>query len=139
MSYHIRLKRVYEKTAQADGQRVLADRLWPRGKKREALALDDWCKAPTPSASLRKRWHGGDLDYQDFEHLYRRELQDSPDALVPLMRLARKGTLTLLTASRDIENSHLPILRQALLGALDREDREADGREPNSPVCYQGD
>lgn len=139
MGYRIRLKRVYEKTAQADGQRVLADRLWPRGKKRESLALDDWCKDPTPSARLRKRWHGGDMDYQDFERQYRRELQDNPEALLPLMRLARMGTLTLLTASQDIENSHLPILRQALLEALDREDREADDREPSSPVCYQGD
>ena len=58
------------------------------------------------------------------------------DSLIPLMRYARAGRLTLLTASRNPEHSHLPILKRALLDALKKEDDEADGHEPSSPTCY---
>jgi uncharacterized protein YeaO (DUF488 family) len=101
------------------------------------MALDDWCNGLAPSHALRKRWHRREIDYQTFGDHYRQELHNDPDALSILISMARKGRLTLLTASRDIDNSHLPILRRVLLEALEEEDREADGREPSSPVCYR--
>jgi hypothetical protein len=70
-----------------------------------------------------------------FTRRYRWEMADAKDCLLPLTRLARRGRLTLLSAARDLEQSHLPILRQALLEALAVEDL-ADVAAPSSPPCY---
>ncbi|MGQ9425723.1 DUF488 domain-containing protein [Gilvimarinus sp. F26214L] len=138
MSYDIRFKRVYEAAAKADGARVLVDRLWPRGKRKEELALTHWYRDAAPSRDLRRAWHQGDLDERTFARRYRKELDHNVEALIPLMRYVRKGRLTLLTAARDPRHSHLPVLQEALEAELDREDCEADGRDPSSPVCYEG-
>lgn len=136
--YDIQLKRVYEAGRREDGARVLADRLWPRGKRKADLPLTEWYRDAAPSAGLRRAWHDGEIDREQFASIYRSELQESSDCLLPLMRYARQGRLTLLTAARDVENSHLPILRNALLSALWEEDMDADGGVPSSPVCYDG-
>lgn len=136
MTYDIQLKRIYSPADQADGARLLVDRLWPRGKRRECLALSDWCRNVAPSTSLRRAWHKEELESETFAQEYQRELEANPEVLVPLMRHTRQGRLTLLTATRNPEQSHLPILRRALLTALEEEDRQADGREPSSPTCY---
>ncbi len=136
MDYQIDLKRVYDSPKKSDGARVLVDRLWPRGKRREDLALSDWYKDASPSPALRRRWHKGDIDEDTFTEAYKRELEAVPERLIPLMRSARQGRLTLLTATRNPQHSHLPTLRQALLNALAEEDRQADDHEPSSPTCY---
>lgn len=136
MDYQIDLKRIYDSPNKSDGARVLVDRLWPRGKRHEELALTDWYKDASPSPALRRAWHKDELDDDTFTRDYQRELDANPDSLVPLMRNAREGRLTLLTATRDPQHSHLPTLRQALLDALEEEDRQADDREPSSPTCY---
>lgn len=136
MGYDIRLKRVYAEPEQDDGARVLVDRLWPRGKRRDSLALTDWYRDASPSNGLRRSWHQGQISRAVFERRYRWEMTDAPDCLVPLMKWARQGTLTLLSASRDLEQSHLPILRNTLLEMLQEEDRQAEGGEPSSPPCY---
>ncbi|GGX93564.1 hypothetical protein GCM10007160_21450 [Litchfieldella qijiaojingensis] len=136
MAYDIQLKRVYSPAEDTDGARVLVDRLWPRGKRRESLALTDWYRDASPSNTLRRDWHQGNISRAVFARRYRWEIADSEDCLVPLMRLARQGRLTLLSATRDLDESHLPILRKAILEALAEEDRQADGREANSPPCY---
>lgn len=137
MSYDIVFKRVYEPVERTDGARVLVDRLWPRGKRRDDLQLTEWYRNASPSPALRRAWHQGDIDQQRFAKDYQSELDDDPDALTPLMRHARRGRLSLLTATRNPEQSHLPILRKALLDQLAREDEQADGREPSSPTCYE--
>jgi uncharacterized protein YeaO (DUF488 family) len=137
VDYQIHLKRVYDTAEKGDGARILVDRLWPRGKRREDLHLSDWYKDASPSPGLRRAWHKEDIDEKAFIRDYGRELEANPDSLVPLMKLARAGRLTLLTATRNPEQSHLPVLRQALLDALQREDSEADGCDPSSPVCYE--
>lgn len=136
MDYDIAFKRVYEPVESGDGARVLVDRLWPRGKRREDLALTEWYRDAAPSPGLRRAWHRGDIDDERFERDYRRELAEVPETLVPLMRHARRDRLCLLTASRQPRRSHLPIMREALLAELEREDRQADGDEPSSPTCY---
>ncbi|ATJ83131.1 DUF488 domain-containing protein [Halomonas beimenensis] len=134
MSHDIVLKRVYQAPEADDGARVLVDRLWPRGKRRESLALADWYRDASPSPALRRQYHQGEISQAVFAARYRGELRDDPDCLLPLMRRARDGRLTLLSAARDLEASHLPILREALLQALAEED--AEDREPSSPPCY---
>jgi uncharacterized protein YeaO (DUF488 family) len=138
MIYGIHLERIYAPAQESDGARILVDRLWPRGKKREHLSLTEWYPDASPSPDLRRQLHKGDLDYATFSQRYRDELDANPDSLIPLMRHARQHRLTLLTASRDLQHSHLPTLQQALLDALNEEDDEADGPEPSSPPCYHG-
>lgn len=137
MPYDIRLDRIYTPAHKPDGARILTDRLWPRGKRKEDLHLTEWYPDASPSPHLRQDWHKGKLDDAAFAHNYSEELKANPDVLLPLMRYARKGRLTLLTASREPEHSHLPILQRALLKALKSEDADADGSEPSSPTCYE--
>ncbi|SHK65633.1 DUF488 domain-containing protein [Halomonas caseinilytica] len=134
MSYDIVLKRVYQPIESDDGARLLVDRLWPRGKRRESLALTDWYRDASPSLTLRRQYHEGEISAGVFASRYRGELRDAPESLLPLMRYARSGRLTLLSAARDLDASHLPILREAVLTALQEED--AADSEPASPPCF---
>lgn len=136
MSYEILLKRIYSPSAPEDGARVLVDRLWPRGKRRESLALTEWYRDASPSPLLRRQLHQGEISQTVFSVRYRGELRDDPDRLVPLMRYARHGRLTLLSAARNLEDSYLPLLQQALLEALRQEDLQ--DLEPASPPCFNG-
>lgn len=134
MIYHIELKRVYAPIDEQDGARILVDRLWPRGKSHSSLALDDWCRVVAPSTELRRHYHQQQISQAVFNSRYRYELEITPDNLLPLMTYARQGRLTLLTASRHIEKSHLPMLKEATLAALAEED--ASDSEPFSPPCW---
>lgn len=134
MAYDIVFKRIYQPVDAGDGARVLVDRLWPRGNRRESLALTDWYRDASPSPALRRQYHLGEISKEVFSARYRGELRDAPDSLIPLMRHARRGRLTLLSAARDLEASHLPILREALLATLSAED--AEDRPPASPPCF---
>lgn len=135
MSYDIRLERIYTPPGAADGARVLTDRLWPRGKRKEDVNFTEWYKDASPSPNLRQDWHKQVIDDATFAALYRKELKASPEVLLPLMRYARKGRLTLLSASHDLEHSHLPVLKNVLLKALKKED-DAGRDSTSSPTCY---
>jgi len=112
----VRLRRVYEAPEPSDGQRVLVDRLWPRGLSKSKAALDEWLKTVAPSDELR-RWYGHQPDkFPAFRQRYEQELR-SPErsaALDHLRQLARGGTVTLLTATRDIEHSEAAVLAEEL-------------------------
>ncbi|MBO4252794.1 DUF488 domain-containing protein [Streptomyces griseorubiginosus] len=114
----VRLRRVYEPPEPDDGVRVLVDRLWPRGLSKDAAQVDEWPKGLTPSTELRRWYHAGEGSYEEFSDRYEAEL-DAPEAaelLDHVRQLARKGTVTLLTASKDPEHSHAAVLVR-LLGA----------------------
>ncbi|TDR54887.1 uncharacterized protein YeaO (DUF488 family) [Halomonas ventosae] len=134
MAYDIVFKRIYQPIDAEDGARVLVDRLWPRGKRRESLALTDWYRDASPSPALRRQYHLGEISAEVFFTRYRGELREAPENLIPLMRHVRQGRLTLLSAARDLEGSHLPVLSEAILQALYQED--AADREPASPPCF---
>ncbi|HEX6929181.1 MAG TPA: DUF488 family protein, partial [Gammaproteobacteria bacterium] len=77
----IRLKRAYDAPSQGDGYRVLVDRLWPRGRSKADLALDEWCRDVAPSDALRK-WFGHDpARWTEFRRRYRIELRDKGELL----------------------------------------------------------
>ncbi|MDX5378515.1 MAG: hypothetical protein LPK08_13500 [Halomonas sp.] len=135
MSYEIVLKRIYSPGEPTDGARVLVDRLWPRGKRRESLALTEWYRDASPSPSLSRQLRQDEISPKVFAVRYRGELRDHPESLVPLMRYARQGKLTLLSAARNLEESYLLLLQQALLEALRHEDVE--DLELASPPCYR--
>ncbi|GGK07774.1 hypothetical protein GCM10011583_44560 [Streptomyces camponoticapitis] len=110
----VRVRRVYEAPGPDDGTRVLVDRLWPRGLAKTEAAFDDWLKDVAPSAELRK-WYGHDPGkYEEFADRYRAELaaagSAAAGALERLREVAAGGTLTLLTATKDLEHSHPLVL-----------------------------
>ena len=113
---HIKLKRAYEPPASADGTRVLIDRLWPRGVKKEKAAIDEWMKEIAPSTDLRK-WFGHDPErWTEFRRRYRSEIKTHPGELRRLRELARKGKLTLVYAAHDEAHNDAVVLRDLLVG-----------------------
>lgn len=113
----LRLKRAYEPPARGDGTRILVDRLWPRGLRKEDAALDDWLKDVAPSPTLRK-WFGHDPErWSEFRRRYTRELGAHAEQLENIRALARAGTVTLVYGARDEEHNHALVLRDALLKA----------------------
>lgn len=111
----IRLKRVFGPPAAADGERILVDRLWPRGMRKEAAALDGWMKELAPSTELR-RWFGHDpARWEGFRKRYEAELAQHRDLLDELRRRARKHRVTLLFAARDEAHNEAVVLKDVLL------------------------
>lgn len=98
----ITIKRVYEKPSKEDGWRVLVDRLWPRGMKKEKAQIDVWMKEVAPSDALRK-WFGHDPEkWKQFQKKYRAELAKNPSPLKELRAMQKKhGTVTLLFGAKD--------------------------------------
>ena len=112
----VRVGRVYDERTAQDGIRVLVDRLWPRGLTKNRADLDEWCKQIAPSAALR-RWYGHDPDrFTEFARRYRLELDDPERAqhLEHLRDVARRHTLTLLTATRNVDTSEAAVLADLL-------------------------
>lgn len=97
----IQVKRIYDQPRPEDGRRLLVDRLWPRGMKKEAAALDGWLKEVAPSDALR-RWFGHAPDRWDtFCLRYHAELRANPDAWRPILDAAATTTVTLLYGAHD--------------------------------------
>ncbi|TXL62924.1 DUF488 domain-containing protein [Aeromicrobium terrae] len=114
----VRVRRVYDEPEPGDGTRVLVDRLWPRGLSKDAAALDHWLRDIAPSTELR-HWFDHTAERRaEFEERYRAELEDDDHAppLAELRALAETGPVTLLTATKDLNLSHAPILREVLRG-----------------------
>jgi uncharacterized protein YeaO (DUF488 family) len=111
----IKIKRVYEKPAKEDGWRVLVDRLWPRGMKKEAAHLDVWMKDVAPSNALRK-WFGHKPEkWSEFQKKYRAELAKNKALVAELKKMAKEhGTLTLLFGAKDEEHNEAVVLADAL-------------------------
>ncbi len=121
----VRVRRVYDEPCAADGARVLVDRVWPRGLRREALRLDDWARDAAPSAELRT-WYGHDpARFEEFRQRYLGELTGSTQraALGRLRALASSGKpLTLLTATRDLDHSQAAVLARLLRQSAEPEE-----------------
>jgi uncharacterized protein YeaO (DUF488 family) len=112
----VKLKRAYEPSTRSDGYRVLVERLWPRGLRKEALPLDAWLKEIAPSAPLRK-WFAHDPErWTEFKRRYRAELKQPAQAelLRGLVERAAAGTVTLIFSSHDTEHNNAVVLRDEL-------------------------
>jgi uncharacterized protein YeaO (DUF488 family) len=109
----VMLKRVYDPPAKADGERVLVDRLWPRGLTKVKAKVDLWLKDVAPSTELRK-WFGHDPEkWTEFKKRYRVELKNNP-ALSELLELSRQGDITLVYAAKDQLHNEAVVLKQIL-------------------------
>lgn len=127
MTGPVAIKRVYDPPADADGLRVLVDRLWPRGISKDKGRIDRWLKAAAPSDALRRRVHA-DPDHATsleswtaFVAAYARELSagEAAEAAQELLELAQAGPVTLLYAAKSTERNNASALRDWLLARLD--------------------
>ena len=110
----IHLKRAYEDSDPADGERILVERLWPRGLTKARAAVDLWLKDVAPSPELR-RWFGHDpARWKQFEQRYWKELRAKQEVVDLLASKARSGTITLVYAARDQEHNSALALKEFL-------------------------
>ena len=113
----VKIKRVYDTPHSDDGTRILVDRLWPRGVKKEAVRVDLWLKELAPSSELRK-WFGHDPErWPQFKEKYRDELRFKKDELSVIVRAASAGPVTLLYGARD-ESHNQAVILQEVIGRL---------------------
>ena len=116
MPQRIRIGRVYEPVDPNGGLRLLVDRLWPRGLRKEDAHLDRWCKDVAPSTELRKFYGHEPARFDEFARRYRAELASPPaaTAIAEIRALARKESVLLLTATRDLDASGAAVLAEYL-------------------------
>jgi uncharacterized protein YeaO (DUF488 family) len=112
MTLHI--KRVYDSPAKADGQRILVDRLWPRGLSRGRAEVDHWFKEIAPSAELRRWFAHRPERWPEFRRRYCAELDRNPDGVAELRQAIGRRTATLLYAARDVEHNNARALQEYL-------------------------
>lgn len=114
--HEVKVGRAYDDAARADGARVLVDRIWPRGLSKERAALDEWCKEVAPSTQLRKWYRHDPTRFEEFARRYRVELEDPErsEALAHLRELAKRRTVTLLTATKQADISEAAVLADLL-------------------------
>ena len=116
MGVDVRYRRVYDERSGQDGVRILVDRVWPRGLRKEDAHIDEWLSDVAPSTELR-RWYGHDPDrFAEFRRRYLAELRDAEHqaAVQRLRETASRRRVTLLTATRDLEHSQAAVLARWL-------------------------
>lgn len=110
---NVMLKRAYELPAETDGQRILVDRLWPRGLAKAKANIDVWLREVAPSTELRQ-WFGHDPEkWLEFDKRYRAELKENP-ALAELQALSRQGNIILIYAAKDELHNNAVVLKEVL-------------------------
>lgn len=111
----VRLKRAYEQPSPHDGTRILVDRLWPRGIRKDDAEIHHWAKELSPSTELRK-WFGHDpARWEEFRRRYRSEIDARPEEVERLRNLSEKGPITLVFAAHDEVHNDAVVLREVLL------------------------
>jgi len=114
----VEIKRAYDKPSLSDGQRVLVDRLWPRGIKKEKARIDHWLRNLAPSDILRKWFHSSD-DWATFKKRYFKELstpEASADLQILYSLLNQHDFVTLVYASKNSERNNAVALKELLEG-----------------------
>lgn len=112
----IQIKRAYEPHLEEDGCRVLVDRLWPRGLKKEDAAVEEWAKELAPSNELRK-WFGHDPAlWAEFKRRYKTELKDNPAVKEFISAHKNEKKITLIYSAKDEEHNQAMVLQEYLSG-----------------------
>jgi len=116
MSAQVQVRRVYDEPAKADGARVLVDRVWPRGLRKDAARLDEWAKDVAPSAQLRTWYQHDPAKFGEFRERYMAELAapGAREALARLRAMAAARPVTLLTATKNVDLSQAAVLAELL-------------------------
>lgn len=109
----IKVARVYDDPGDDDGQRILVDRVWPRGFRKDDPRVGTWYKDVAPSKELRE-WYGHKPErFDEFAKRYKKELHGS-EALDELRKLTKRGAVTLVTATRELDGSQAAVLAKLL-------------------------
>lgn len=111
----IQIKRTYEPVMRKDGRRILVERLWPRGIRKEALAVDAWLKEVAPSTALRKWFDHRVERWDEFRRRYRKELSANRQSWSPILDASKEGTVTLLYSAHDREHNGAVVLCEYLI------------------------
>lgn len=114
----IKLKRAYEEASREDGRRLLVERLWPRGIRKEALELDAWLKEIAPSTTLRKWFSHDPAKWPEFQDRYAAELDEKPELVASLLEMIHQGPVTFVFSSRDQEHNNAVALKAYLEARL---------------------
>ena len=111
---NIKLKRVYEPANEADGKRILVERLWPRGLTKEKAQVDLWMKDVAPSTALRKWFDHDPAKWTEFQKRYRAELEDNSEQVAQLTEAIGKRKTTLVYGAKDEEHNAAIVLLEFL-------------------------
>lgn len=116
----IAIKRAYDSPARADGTRILVDRLWPRGIKKEQAHVEKWMRELGPSDELRQFFGHDPVRWQEFRKRYLAELKrpEARSLLAELENVARNGVLTLVYSAKDQEHNQAVVLKDLLTRKL---------------------
>jgi uncharacterized protein YeaO (DUF488 family) len=112
----VTIKRAYEAASRSDGTRILVDRLWPRGLKKDEAHIKKWMRELGPSNELRKSFGHDPKRWENFHQRYLNELKriEAQPLLEELLNIARKGKLTLVYSARDQEHNQAAVLKELL-------------------------
>jgi uncharacterized protein YeaO (DUF488 family) len=112
----IAIKRAYDPPSRTDGVRMLVDRLWPRGVKKEDAHVKKWLRELGPSNELRKFFGHDSARWEEFRKRYLAELQrpEAEPLLAELVEIAGKGNLTLVYSAKDQEHNQAVVLKELL-------------------------
>jgi uncharacterized protein YeaO (DUF488 family) len=110
----LKIKRAYDPFSPGDGRRILVDRLWPRGIRKEEARIDQWLKDLAPSETLRKWFAHDPAKWREFSRRYKNELLDKADIIAALRSESKKGTVTLLFAAKDTEHNNAVVLMEII-------------------------
>jgi uncharacterized protein YeaO (DUF488 family) len=112
----IKIKRIYESPQRSpgDGTRILVDRLWPRGLRKDEVAVDVWMKELSPSTELRKWFAHDPAKWQEFRKRYIQEMKENSEVIDRLKSDAKSTTLTLLYSAKDTEHNNAVVIKEIL-------------------------
>jgi uncharacterized protein YeaO (DUF488 family) len=112
----VTIKCVYEPYDKQDGQRILTDRLWPRGLTKEKAHVDLWLKDISPSTELRKWFNHDPKKWPEFKKRYRAELAANKESVSTLQGCVDKGPVTIVYGAKDQEHNDAVVLQKYLVG-----------------------
>ncbi len=106
------LKRAYEEPSPKDGKRILVERLWPRGLKKESAKIDEWPKEIAPSSELRK-WYSHDAaKWNEFKKRYWLELDKKRDTVLKLAKETKASKVTFVFGSKEEKLNNAAALKE---------------------------
>jgi uncharacterized protein YeaO (DUF488 family) len=110
----VKIKRIYDPFSEEDGKRILVDRLWPRGLRKDEAKIDEWLKEIAPSDELRKWFSHDPSKWQEFKNRYKKELKSKLEITEKLRRESKKGQVTLLFSAKDVEHNNAVVLKEVI-------------------------
>jgi uncharacterized protein YeaO (DUF488 family) len=110
----VKIKRVYDEVSPDDGERILVDRLWPRGIRKDEAKIDEWIKDIAPGNELRKWFAHDPSKWREFKKRYAEELKGQSNRIELLIKKAKRGNITLIFSARDTEHNNAVVLSELI-------------------------